>query len=171
MAEFIGAALGDFFRSTLRSKFPQLTVRLWPDSQIVLYWLYTNKALKQFIANRVNFIKQLFPSTDWGYCPSAENPAYLTTRGITAAELAASDSWKHGPGWLTTPLEWPSWSPNTTEILFITSEAESNLNEDQPQDSTPSLSNQPGINLVIQALNYSSLGKLLQVTAYILRFI
>ena len=171
MAAFIGSALGDFFRSTLQSKFPQLTVRLWSDSQIVLYWLYTNKALKQFIANQVNFIKLLFPNADWGYCPSAENPADFTTHGITAAQLAASDLWKHGPGWLTTPSEWPLWSPNTTEILFIASEAESNLNEDQPQDSTPSLSNQPGINLVIQASNYSSLGKLLQVTAYYLWFI
>ena len=89
MAAFIGAALGHFPCSTLQNKFPQLTVRLWSDSQIVLYWLYTHKALKQFIANLVNFIKQLFPNTDWGYCPSAENPADLTTRGITAAELSS----------------------------------------------------------------------------------
>ena len=65
MAALVGTKLAEFSRNALSKKFPDIKVTLWSDSQIVLHWLQSNKRLQQFVRNRVNEIKHLFPSTCW----------------------------------------------------------------------------------------------------------
>ena len=62
-------------------------IHLWTDSQIVLYWLHSEKKLNQFVSHRVSEIHHLTTTSSWQYCSTADNPADLLTRGITSAHL------------------------------------------------------------------------------------
>ena len=55
MAALVGARLSSHILETL----PTLNVTFWSDTQIVLHWLTTTKALKRFVRSRVEEIKQL----------------------------------------------------------------------------------------------------------------
>ena len=97
MAAVLGARLYGFISTSLGIS---LSVCFWSDSQIVLSWINSKKTLKPFINNRVNEIR---------YCPSADNPADLLTRGVTFDQLNSSTQWRHGPTWLPSPSKWPTW--------------------------------------------------------------
>ena len=168
MAALIGARLASFIHNAIKNRYEALEVHLWSDSQIVLHWLRSHKQLKQFVANRVKSIKDLFPSTIWHYCPTTDNPADLLTRGITTTQMHSSALWNNGPSWLTLFTEqWPTWTPTTALLI----EAEQENEPTQPEISTPSISVDAGIHHVIDISRYSSLATLIHVTAYVLRFI
>ena len=58
MAAQIGSKLFSFIHNAIKSQYDTIEVHLWSDSQIVLYWINSDKQLiKQFIANRVDSIK------------------------------------------------------------------------------------------------------------------
>ena len=80
---------------------PTKTSYLWPDIQIVLYWLTTNGKMKTIGRNRVAEIQELAESRKWSYCPTVQNPADLLTRVIAVHEYLKSNLWKNGPDWLT----------------------------------------------------------------------
>ena len=67
-----------------------LEVYLWSDRQIVLYWNNSDKQLKQFIANCVDSIKELFPPNTCHYCPTYENPEDILSRGLTTQQMLSS---------------------------------------------------------------------------------
>lgn len=75
MAALTGARLASFVSQTLKSRYPNLRVKLWSDSEIVLHCLSSSKSLKQFVANRMMEIKGMFPIPYWNHCPTADNPA------------------------------------------------------------------------------------------------
>ena len=100
MAATIAKRLAKFIQSSLTVPYECLSVQLWSDSQIVLHWLNSQKKLKPFVASRVQEITEEFPATTWRYVPTADNPADLLTRGISAGSLATSTVWRHGPLWL-----------------------------------------------------------------------
>ena len=135
----------------------------------MLHWLRSHKQLKQFVANRVKSITDLFPSDTWHYCPTNENRADFLTRGITALQMSSSSLWHNGPPWLTLPADqWPTWTP--THTLMI--EAEQQIHEYFPtQKVSTSTPTKTGIHNVIDISRYSSLSTLIHVTAYVLRFI
>ena len=89
-AAVIAAHLAKFISTTLQLA---LEVRLWSDSQISLHWIFSNKQLKPFVANRAQEINNLFPSNKWGYCPTTDNAADLLTRGITSTQFQSSQLW------------------------------------------------------------------------------
>ena len=105
MAALVGARLSSHILETL----PTLNVTFWSDSQIVLHWLTTTKALKRFVRSRVEEIKQLTNRLPWRYCPTDDNPADLLTRGISAQptleinygtpDLPGFPTEKNGPPW------------------------------------------------------------------------
>ena len=160
MAAVLGARLYVFISTSIRTT----NVLFWSDSQIVLSWITSKKTLKPFVSNRVSEIRSV--STEWRYCPSADNPADLLTRGITFDQLNASIQWRHGPTWLNAPSNWPIW-PHT-EILLIQAAADEEA--DIPQvDTTESPST--GLHHLIDLTRFSKLSKLLSVTAYVYRFI
>ena len=135
------------------------------DSQIVLHWIASQQTLKPFVSHRVNEICSI--STCWKYCPSVDDPADLLTRGVTFQQINSSTNWKHGPAWITSQDLWPSWDP--AEVLLTQLQTES---EEHKQDSQTNPHKSPADFLkVMDVSKYSSLGKLLAVTAYVLRFI
>jgi len=62
-AAVVAANLSSFILNALQHALKKAEVRLWSDSQIVLHWLFSDKQLKPFVANRVQEISALFPCT------------------------------------------------------------------------------------------------------------
>ena len=164
MAAVVASRLCSFVVSSLNITAP---VCLWSDSQIVLSWIFSDKKLKAFVSNRVAEIQSV--STRWRYCPSADNPADLLTRGITFEQLRTSEKWHHGPTWLTSPPHWPMWQ--RLEVFHIKAVAEELDEEHEVDNSNASLVITSGIQKVIDITKYSTLNKLTAVTAYVSRFI
>ena len=79
MAALTAAKLSKFIREALQSM--SITPYLWTDSQIVLYWLQSNKNLYAFVTHRVTEIYQLTYDATWSFCPTLDNPANLLTWG------------------------------------------------------------------------------------------
>ena len=57
--------LPHFIPESLKSRFTNLSVKLWSHSEIFPHCLHSLKPLKQFIANRTKEIKKLFSATVW----------------------------------------------------------------------------------------------------------
>ena len=166
MAAVMAARLANFVKSSLDNYDLSSTTHLWTDNQIVLYWIYKQTSSKPFIHLRVTEIIESFPSTKWSYTPTSENPADLLTRGVSTQLLLTSQLWSHGPRWLTSESRWPKWLP--TGILHINiAEAEEGIE----QTTTPGkdTSYVTGISNVVTITCYSTINKLMVVTAYVLR--
>lgn len=97
---------------------PEPTVYAWLDSTVALHWIIGNGQYRQFVANRVQKIRQ-HPQIQWRYVPTVENPADLASRGgqVTNAEL-----WWNGPTWLRDPNGWPE-NPVTVKTQASEEEA------------------------------------------------
>ena len=139
----------------------------YTDSKVALYWIMgTEKEWKPFVENRVTEIRRLVPPTSWSHCSGRENPADLPSRGMTPTKLVGSKLWRYGPEWLVHSrshidenVEMPDEclkeikiSPHRTRNLLM-------------------MSNQHSLNDVIHCKEYSSLSRLLRITAYVIRFI
>ena len=139
---------------------------LWGDSQITLHWLESSKVLPPFISHQVKEIKAAVPGATWSYCPTNNNPADLLTRGIDFKFLNSPTSlWWKGPTWLTTPDAWPRWIPEPSVHMLA---AAATAEEFVPQ---PTTTEGVGLHQVIRLTDYSSLNRLLAVTAYVYRYI
>ena len=168
--ELTAAVIGARLASYLQDQLHLNKVYLWSDGQIVIYWLHSTKELKPFVANRVREIKELTSQTNWKYCPTSDNPADLLTRGITSQQLESSEMWKQGPSWLPHELQWPAWSP----VEGVPPQAVSLVTAETTTPTGTAVTNhaqRPGLHQLITVSNFSTLSKLLSVTAYVLRFI
>ncbi|XP_065915750.1 uncharacterized protein [Dysidea avara] len=154
-------------RLELRAALDSIKIKLWSDSQITLHWIFSKKQLKPFVANRVREICLLFPTSVWGYCHTDDNAADLLTRGISSTQLQSSTLWSHGPPWLPSQSNWPTWSPAT--VLHV------QTNDEEVEPTLPAtdapVTLKPGLGQIIDITRYSKLTKLLRITAYVLRFI
>ena len=160
MAAVLGARIYVFISTSICTT----DIFFWSDSQIVLSWLTSKKTLKPFVSNHVSEIRLV--STEWRYCPSADNPADLLTRGVSFDQFNSSTKWRHSPTWLSSPSKWPTW-PHA-EILLVQADADEEV--DTPAvDTTKSPS--IGLHYLIDLTTFSKLSKLLPVTAYVYRFI
>ncbi|XP_065224372.1 uncharacterized protein LOC135848399 [Planococcus citri] len=84
-------------------------VRLWSDSEIVLYWIHTpSYKLEVYEANRVQKIQHLTKNFYWDHVISKENPADIISRGLLPEELLNSTIWWKGPDWLSSNNQ--AWS-------------------------------------------------------------
>jgi hypothetical protein len=81
----------------------------WTDSEVCLVWINrTAKSFKAFVAHRVVEIHTHTEPRQWLHVPTAQNPADIGTRGITASELKDCQLWWEGPEFLRLPVtEWP----------------------------------------------------------------
>ena len=163
MAALTAARLSKFIRDALHSL--NIITHLWADSQIVLHWLQSNKNLNSFVHHRVSEIHQLTNDATWNFCPTSDNPADLLTRGITSSQLKSSTLWNHGPEWLTSTSNWPTWQATPAlrlQALAITSAV---FIPNEKQNSTH------GLHTIIDVTDHSTFYKLIAVTAYVMRFI
>ncbi|XP_055522910.1 uncharacterized protein LOC129717092 [Wyeomyia smithii] len=82
----------------------------WSDSTVTLQWLRSPpNTCKNYVANRVSEIQDLTHRAFWNHVAGTENPADLLSRGMHVDDFLKSNSWKHGPKWLSCPEnEWPN---------------------------------------------------------------
>ena len=133
----------------------------------MLHWLLGKESREGFVRRRVDAIKKSTGDAIWRYCPSKMNPADALSRGVTMKELIAS-RWSEGPEWLKNPDDWPQVSNESTpqELSYI--------NKDIPVMAVhhaPSADVKNGLAKLIDVKNYSSMNKLLRVTARVERFV
>ena len=125
--------------------------------------------------HRVNEIRNLSSVNVWRFSPGSLNPADLPFRGISAQELSNESLWFNGPDFLSKDEdEWPKCPvANQGESDEILKEVVK-----QPSNVVRSLvtrndgqHNVLDVHKIMDINRFSSLKKLLRVTAYVLRFI
>ena len=138
MAAVTATRLTDFVCSSIPHDRQRVRVNFWTDSQIVLYWILKGNNPKPFISHRVKEINEAFPTAIWSFTPSADNPADLLTRGLSADQLKSSRLWTCGPDWLLDKSTWPTWTPTSTFHLQAEEEASPISVVQHTEDSTES---------------------------------
>ena len=150
------------------------TITTWTDSEISYYWLtQVHKEWNTWVENRVGQIRGIVPPSSWRHVPGTKNPADLATRELNPEKLMECSLWWYGPTFLhETDSEWPD--------IPAVSAISSNLEEKGSKPGKKSSTNVLTVNIVpdvtdvgeiIKAERYSSLDKLLRVTAYVIRFV
>ena len=142
-------------------------LKYWLDSKTALCWIENRGEWKQFVRHRVGEILKLTNKNDWGYCPSAENPADLGSRGTFGSDLKDEKLWWHGPLWLS--QEEHNWPQKANNISTPESEGEKKISS--VTALVVEITEPCSINQVLDISRYSSLRKLVRVTALVLRFI
>ncbi|GBM90629.1 hypothetical protein AVEN_192447-1 [Araneus ventricosus] len=158
MAALLGARLIE----SIREHFAK--VYMWTDLKIVLHWIKNNnRRWKTFVQNRVVEIQEKTSPEVWNRCPGCENPADKITRGLSIKNLVNDQVWWHGLPWLiqqdTSCVS--SYDDSDPDPLSIASE------ERVITLATSAESVEP----VLDTQEFSNLHKLLQVTAYVFRFV
>ncbi|GFT64162.1 integrase catalytic domain-containing protein [Trichonephila clavipes] len=116
---------------------------------------------KPFVSNRISEIQENTDPVSWRHYSGKQNPADLLTRGLASKELINSEKWWHGPEWLKDSENlWPKlegFESMDSETVELKSSLIVNLTITHER--------------IIDPDKYSSLLKLLRITAYIFRFV
>ena len=136
----------------------------YTDSKVTLYWILgISKEWKQFVQNRVTEIRKCISPDHWKHCVGKDNPADLPSRGVALPDLAVSRLWSEGPEWLNDDI-----SEIHFEDLTIPEECVSELKITESCNLLVT-EERKGLSEIIDCKQYSSVNRLLRVTAYILR--
>lgn len=117
------------------------------------------------MGNRIITIRSLIPARLWRHCPGRQNPADIPSRGATASDLLRNPLWLNGPEWLKIPQG---------PLESIDADADTAIPEERGHVAHALTVNQadgPRVGKLINCEDYSSLHRLLRVTAIVLRFI
>ena len=172
--ELLGVYLAIKCLKTLLNVYSNITfeeIIMAVDAQVVLSWLMTDpcriKTKNQFAKNRLKDIKVMVKEIKdkynlnilFKYINTKENPADLLTRGVTLGKFRTDmDKWLHGPLWLSgEQVVWP------VEDLDCVSP------ENKQVIQTNLASVLPSVEPVVPFERFSSLNKLIGVTAQVLR--
>lgn len=140
------------------------SIFLWTDSTVTLTWLTTHPSRwKDYVRNRVAAIQDLVPNAHWQFVPGKQNPADCASRGLSASQLKQHTLWWIGPSWLRhSPETWPSGQ--------FKQSSEANR-EARTRQIAITIRN-PSKDIKWDLLHkYSSLTRLLRITAICWRFI
>ena len=166
----MAAVLGSRLATHLAKIVQPRDIILWSDSQIVLYWLATDKPQKRFIRNRISEIREKTAQYNLKYCPTVHNPADLLTRGLTSTQFKDCTLWHSGPGWIVDKTKWPSWNIQYHKDNWTNSTIENQEKSDTKTVLGVNIPAEFELHRVIDINRYSTYQKLLNVTAYVLRF-
>lgn len=93
-----------------------LQEHFWTDSKVVLGYINNDaRRFHVFVANRIQRIKSTTDPKQWHFVKSEDNPADHASRGLTAAQLVASN-WFTGPDFLW-EKELPIGPVNVGEVM------------------------------------------------------
>ena len=164
MSAVILARLMNSVKNALKTHVECVETRYWLDSKTVVCWIQNRGEWKQFVCHRVNEILKLTNKEDWGHCPGTENSADLGSRGVLASKLKEDLLWWLGPKWLCS-LEkaWPKHK------VVVTSESKEE--EKKTVVMVASVRESLSVSQIVSIDKYSSLERVLRVTAWISRFI
>ena len=166
--ELIGAVLATRLAKNLERVLTVESVTFWVDSTNVLYWVRNqSRNFKTFVANRIGEIRRSTFPEQWHHIPGEINLADLPTRGLSASQLSQSTMWMEGPEILKEDKStWPEKSPGNP-----TNETE----ECEQRKNKFTFSTTEGNSTVVQNRlvpeKFSSLSRLLRITAWVRRFL
>ena len=143
----------------------------WTDSLNTLYWIHTDKEMKQFVDNRVNKIRSLTSRDMWKHLPGVDNPADIASRGAYLQKLERSTLWWEGPNWL---VQSSTFWPAQPKKLQPTEDGIKEMKSGEKVETINLLSSaekQRNLLAIISVDRFSSSLKLFRVTAIVLRFI
>ena len=142
------------------------------DSKVTLFWIQRRtKEWKQFVQNRVCDIRRLLPVDVRKHFSGHENPTDILSRGMHLAELANNPLLLNGPEWLC---------DSGGEILQVDEDSVPEGCLDQMKDGSCQLmqsshnllSSENGVvNSIIECTNFSTLRRLLRVTAHVFKVV
>lgn len=142
--------------------------RCFTDSKVALFWIVGKvKEWKPFIQNRVNEVRSLTPTECWSHCSGKDNPADVPSRGLTPLELSVNLLWRKGPEWLSDKLDNEEQMDEMPEGCATEMKAANRKSTHGLLTTNPS----SGLRQILKCEDYSSLPKLLRVTAYTLKFV
>ncbi|XP_071581073.1 uncharacterized protein [Temnothorax nylanderi] len=159
-AALLLSRLMQYVQATL--KLNVTAIHLWTDSVVTLTWIKSHASRwKDFVRNRVSQIQDLTAKAHWRYVPGTSNPADCASRGLTTAQLQSHSLWWTGPPWILTPEAWPSQPALSDEL---------SCSEARPGIALHAAASQSEYHWDL-IYRYSTLNKLLKVTALCFRFI
>ena len=163
LAALLLARLISSLESALKSEIALMPSMCYTDSKVALYWIKgESQEWRQFVQNRVNEIRTLVPAQHWKHCSGHDNPADLPSRGISLPELLSKSVWFSGPSWLSSPVQASRCDEESMPDECIL---------EMKKSAQHVLLVGGEIGTVMQCQRFSSLGRLLRVTAYVLKFI
>jgi transposase InsO family protein len=161
--ELQGAVLGTRLAKAVRDshRVPVIRTIYWTDSRTVLCWLRSDSGrFKQFVSHRIGEIHESTNPSEWRWIPSKENVADDATRDSRASEFAPESRWMRGPKFLVE--EESSWPTEPQQ--------QNNPEEDLELIPVWAVSSSPSP-MLPDPSKYSSLRRLVRVTAWCRRFI
>jgi len=133
----------------------------WSDSTVVLSWISSESARwKTFVAHRIGEIHETTSISQWHHVSTKDNPADIVSRGCCPTKIGESNLWWRGPMWLHKDVsDWPKENNiySRADEVLLEARTVSHVITDRYDLS------------IIE--RYSSLTKLIRVTAFCLRFI
>ena len=167
LSAFLLSRLVVSIRDSLQAQTTPVDVKCYTDSLVALYWIRgQDKEWKPFVQNRVREIRRNVHPNLWNHCPGKTNPADLPSRGLNTLELSVSQLWRAGPEWLSldTPVSLDINSTPMPEPCLPELKASSKLSH-----NLLAIETRPNVGDVVSCSNFSSLRRLIRVTAYVLR--
>ena len=134
---------------------------LWSDTQCVLHWIKKPQKHGTFVDRRLNEIRTL-SLVEYRYVDAGENPSDTPSRGATVDTLKNNKNWWHGPQWINNEKGWPSVLVIPANAVQLEKSANTLLAAAEGPTKYP---------MIINLERYSSWGKLIRVSAYVLRTI
>ena len=134
----------------------------WSDSEVALTWIKGEEKRSPWVQNRVKKVKKKSVVDDWDYVHTSINPADIGTRESSALKIDTDQRWWYGP-----QLPHPKVEKIATDI-----KSNPEVIKERPV-VTLSVQFDPSnsVRNLIDVKRFSSLQKLLNVTAYVLRFV
>lgn len=146
-------------------KLPGVSLHGWSDSTVTLDWIRGSpNKWKTFVANRVSEIQALVSPSQWRYCPTGDNPSDCASRGIMPSQLVQHELWWQGPVWLSHDSR--NW-PTPHHVVRDNSQLDC---EKRKKEGTLSHVAERKVEPA-QLFPYSSLSKLVRITAWCLRWL
>ncbi|CAJ0603627.1 unnamed protein product [Cylicocyclus nassatus] len=174
LASHMAAKTVQFLRAQLKVRF--CSIKFLTDSQIVLYWIHSQRPLKTYVVNRVKYIRRVLDeletekiATGFYYLATQTNPADCATRGVTASELQ-HHIWWTGPTFFATPFsQWPCKSFQPSQPIPPGAESEELRIPEAVVNSVSGT--QEAYTSFVPFTRTNSYVKLVRITAYILKYV
>ena len=166
--ELMGAVVVTCLAKNLVRVLKVESVTFWVDSTNVLYWVRNqSRNFKAFVANRFGEIQRSTNPNQWRHIPGETNPADLPTRGLSASQLSQCQAWMEGREFLK--KDESTWPEKLTGNP--TSEDEECEHRKNKSTFARGDANSKKVQDRLVPEKFSSLSRLLRVTAWIKRFL
>lgn len=167
--ELCGAVLAvklhKFVKSSLHLDQAKITSHFWTDSTIVLAWIRGDPdRWKTFVSNRIHQIRKETDISQWHHVNTSDNPADVSSRGLSIDKMICQDQWWYGPRWLKENSS--HWQTNDAIFSDSINEIIKPEMRKNYTIATTTINSEECI-----MYRYSSYLRLVRITAWCLRFI